>query len=35
MSQQILPFYLVCDESASMSGEPIDAINQALPELPD
>ncbi|SDT50321.1 vWA domain-containing protein [Actinoplanes derwentensis] len=33
MSQQILPFYLVCDESGSMSGEPIDAINKALPEL--
>ena len=33
MGQQILPFYLVCDESGSMSGKPIDAINQALPEL--
>ncbi|WP_033345085.1 vWA domain-containing protein [Catenuloplanes japonicus] len=33
MSQQILPFYLVCDESGSMSGEPIEAINKALPEL--
>lgn len=31
--QQILPFYLVCDESYSMDGDPIDAINQALPEL--
>ncbi|HZG04310.1 MAG TPA: VWA domain-containing protein [Streptomyces sp.] len=30
---QILPFYLVCDESGSMSGEPIDAINGALPAL--
>ncbi len=29
----ILPFYAVCDESASMSGEPIDAINTALSEL--
>lgn len=31
--KQILPFYLVCDESGSMSGESIDAINQALFEL--
>ncbi|MEU9200138.1 VWA domain-containing protein [Streptomyces sp. NPDC048332] len=30
---QILPFYLLCDESGSMSGGPIDAINNALPEL--
>lgn len=30
---QILPFYMVCDESGSMSGPPIDAINSALPEL--
>ncbi len=29
----ILPFYLVCDESGSMTGEPIDAMNKALPEL--
>jgi uncharacterized protein YegL len=33
MGQNILPFYLVCDESGSMTGPPIDAINQALPEL--
>lgn len=33
MSQQILPFYLVCDESSSMAGDPIDAINESLPEL--
>ncbi|CAL9475558.1 hypothetical protein SUDANB121_02942 [Nocardiopsis dassonvillei] len=33
MSQQILPFYLVCDESTSMEGEPIQAINSALPDL--
>lgn len=33
MGQQVLPFYLMCDESGSMSGAPIDAINQALPEL--
>lgn len=31
--QQVLPFYLVCDESGSMGGDPIDAINEALPEL--
>lgn len=30
---QILPFYMVCDESGSMSGPPIDAINSALPDL--
>ncbi|MBO3745901.1 VWA domain-containing protein [Streptosporangiaceae bacterium NEAU-GS5] len=33
MSQQVLPFYLVCDESSSMQGMPIDAINKSLPEL--
>jgi uncharacterized protein YegL len=33
VSQQILPFYLLCDESGSMSGEPIKAINEALPQL--
>lgn len=33
VGKQVLPFYLVCDESASMSGEPIDSINTALPEL--
>lgn len=33
MGQQVLPFYLVCDESGSMAGEPIDSINKALPEL--
>ncbi|MGW4194609.1 vWA domain-containing protein [Streptomyces sp. NPDC005004] len=30
---QILPFYLVCDESTSMSGPGVDAINSALPDL--
>ena len=30
---QILPFYLVCDESSSMSGPPITAINDSLPDL--
>jgi uncharacterized protein YegL len=29
----ILPFYLVCDESGSMAGPPLDALNEALPEL--
>lgn len=29
----ILPFYLVCDESGSMDGAPIQAMNDALPEL--
>lgn len=33
MGLQLLPFYLVCDESGSMSGEPIDAINRSLPEV--
>ncbi|MFD9373047.1 VWA domain-containing protein [Streptomyces sp. NPDC060020] len=32
---QLLPFYMVCDESGSMGGDPIDAINNALPELYD
>ncbi|CAL9552668.1 hypothetical protein SUDANB105_04452 [Streptomyces sp. enrichment culture] len=30
---QILPFYLLCDESGSMIGESIDSINRALPDL--
>ncbi|MFZ3499386.1 vWA domain-containing protein [Streptomyces sp. 5.8] len=30
---QLLPFYMVCDESTSMGGDPIDAINNALPGL--
>ncbi len=30
---QVLPFYVVCDASYSMLGEPIEAINEALPEL--
>lgn len=33
MGQQVLPFYLVCDESGSMAGDPLKAINEALPEL--
>ncbi|MGW9348443.1 protein kinase domain-containing protein [Nocardiopsis flavescens] len=32
-SREILPFYLVCDESNSMEDEPLQAINDALPEL--
>ena len=32
--EQILPFYIVCDESASMANNGgIDAINEGLPEL--
>jgi len=30
---QVLPFYLVADESGSMGGAPIDSLNEALPEL--
>jgi uncharacterized protein YegL len=33
MGQNILPFYLVCDESGSMAGAPIDSINEAMPKL--
>jgi uncharacterized protein YegL len=33
MSLQILPFYLVCDESGSMAGPPIDAVNRAVTDL--
>lgn len=31
--QQILPFYLVCDESVSMHPDGIKSINEALPDL--
>ena len=31
--QQILPFYLVCDESYSMSGAPLDSMNDSMLEL--
>lgn len=31
--RQIMPLYFVCEESASMVGAPIDAINHSLPEL--
>jgi uncharacterized protein YegL len=30
---QVLPFYLVCDISASMDGEPIDMLNAAVNEI--
>ncbi|MFG3045013.1 VWA domain-containing protein [Streptomyces sp. NPDC048241] len=30
---QLLPFYLVCDESGSMIGEGVDTLNSSLPEL--
>ncbi len=30
---QVLPFYVVCDESSSMSGDSIDAVNQGIKEL--
>ncbi len=30
---QIHPIYLVCDESGSMSGDPLDAINDSLPKI--
>ncbi|MFE1507028.1 VWA domain-containing protein [Streptomyces sp. NPDC058726] len=30
---QLLPFYMVCDESGSMAGGGVDAINAALPAL--
>ncbi|MFD5491429.1 vWA domain-containing protein [Streptomyces sp. GDS52] len=30
---QLLPFYVVCDESGSMAGDGVDTINSALPEL--
>ena len=30
---QVLPFYFVCDESQSMVGAPIDALNASLPNM--
>src|SRR5262245_30038878 len=33
MAQQVLPFYLLCDESSSMAGAPVEAINDSLPKL--
>lgn len=32
-AQQVLPFYLVCEESDSMSGASVAAVNQSLQEL--
>ncbi|MFF4959514.1 VWA domain-containing protein [Streptomyces sp. NPDC001222] len=32
---QLLPFYLVCDESSSMAAGGVGAINEALPDLHD
>jgi uncharacterized protein YegL len=29
----VLPFYVVCDESSSMAGDSIDAVNQGIGEL--
>jgi uncharacterized protein YegL len=29
----VVPFYFVCEESARMAGEPIDALNKAFPEF--
>lgn len=31
--RQILAFYVVCDKSASMAGDAIDAVNQSLAEM--
>jgi uncharacterized protein YegL len=33
VAQQVLPFYLLCDESSSMAGVPVQAINDSLPRL--
>ena len=30
---QVLPFYLLCDESGSMSGTPIQAVNEGLQKI--
>jgi uncharacterized protein YegL len=30
---QVLPFYILCDESASMDGVKLDAVNQGLPNI--
>ena len=30
---QVVPFYIVCDESQSMEGPKLDACNKALPEI--
>jgi uncharacterized protein YegL len=31
--QQVLPFYILCDESMSMDGPKLDAVNQGLSKL--
>jgi len=31
--RQVLPFYIVCDESMSMEGAKLDAVNSSLPHL--
>lgn len=33
MSPRVLPFYLLCDESGSMAGAPLDEVNDCLPKL--
>jgi uncharacterized protein YegL len=33
MSEQVLPFYLVCDESYSMAGQAIQEINDQIPHI--
>ena len=30
---QTIPFYLVCDESGSMSGDPVEAVNEGIKQL--
>ncbi len=35
VERALLPFYLVADVSVSMSGKPIEALNEALPEVHD
>ena len=31
--RQVLPFYIICDESMSMEGAKLDAVNSSLPHL--
>ena len=33
VGEQVLPFYILLDESGSMAGESIQAVNEALPDL--
>jgi len=30
---QVMPFYILCDESGSMQGAKLDAVNQGLPKI--